>query len=81
MIARLKRHAICGCRAKAAVASTGGIDFERDRTKRDENILTCADRLIALGGFGVGANQPGVDDTRECGIPVSKIRHSRNPSE
>jgi hypothetical protein len=62
-------------------APEGRIDLEGDRTRRDENIiLACADRLIAVGGFGLGANQPSVDDTRECGIPVSRMRHSRKPA-
>ena len=58
------------------------IDLERHRTKRDEKIiLACADRLIAVGCFGLGANQPSVDDTRECGIPFLKCATLENPSE
>jgi len=56
------------------------IDLERHRTKRDEKIiLACADRLIAVGGFGLGANQPSVDDTRESGILVLKCATLENP--
>jgi len=57
------------------------IDFECDRTRRDANILACADRLIPVRRFDIGANQPGVDGTRECGIPFLKCATLENPSE
>jgi D-3-phosphoglycerate dehydrogenase len=71
--------ALDGSSLREAVA---GIHFLgiRSRTQIGAEVLRGADRLIAVGCFGVGTNQIDVDTARQLGIPVFNAPFSNTRS-
>jgi D-3-phosphoglycerate dehydrogenase len=52
----------------------------RSRTQVDAEVLSAADRLIAVGCFNVGTNQVDIDAARRIGVPVFNAPFSNTRS-
>jgi D-3-phosphoglycerate dehydrogenase len=68
--------------ASALLQAVGGVDLLgiRSRTQLTWDILSRADRLAAVGCFGVGTNQVDLNAARQRGIPVFNAPFSNTRS-